>query len=85
MHAPIDPLVGRCRDSGRHCLVVSCLSDLRGGQDHCFRAGLVSMSAALERTKVSVLLYDKVIIRQGNRITRPTSEPSSHAEGWGLA
>ena len=43
------------------------------------------MSAALRRTKVSVLLYDNNIIRKGNRITRPTLEPSSHAEGWGLA
>ena len=41
------------------------------------------MSAALKRTKGSVLLYDNNIIRQGNRFTRPTLEPSSHVEGWG--
>ena len=42
------------------------------------------MSAALRRTEGSVLLYDNNAIRQGNRVTRPTLESSSHAEGWGL-
>ena len=62
--------------------MVSSLFDLRCGRNHCFRVGLVSMSAALKRTKGSVLLYDNIIIRQGIRVTRPTLEPSSHAEGW---
>ena len=41
------------------------------------------MSAALKRTEGSVLLYDHNTIRQGNRVIRPTLEPSSHAKGWG--
>ena len=37
------------------------------------------MSAAFKRTEGSVLLYDHNTIRQGNRTTRSTLEPSSHA------